>query len=46
MTTYTCSACGKPATVAAGVVLRTCACAAGVTAHLTATATGRGGVQS
>ena len=41
MTTYTCAACGAPATVANGVIYRTCQCKSAVTAHLKAHATGK-----
>jgi hypothetical protein len=40
MTTYTCAKCQAPATVSGGVVLRTCTCAAGVVAHLSAVTRG------
>lgn len=40
MTTYTCAACGAPATVTNGSVYRTCKCSAPITAHLQAHATG------
>lgn len=40
MTTYTCKACGAPATVADGKVLRTCGCMSAITAHIKAHATG------
>lgn len=41
MTTYACKACGKPATVQQGQVVRSCNCAGTVIASLTAVATGK-----
>jgi len=45
MTVYTCKACNAPATLNNGVVTPTCQCKAPIIAHLTATATGEGGVK-
>lgn len=41
MTTYTCSACGAPATVKNGIIYRTCQCNKAVVAHMKAHATGK-----
>lgn len=38
--TYTCSKCNAPATVANGIIYRTCQCNAAVIAHMKARATG------
>lgn len=40
MTTYSCAKCSLPAVVKQGAVVRACACAAPIIAHLTAKATG------
>jgi len=46
--TYTCKGCGRPVQVEDGEVVRTCQCptTTGVTADISAVATGEGGVEN
>jgi len=45
MTTYTCKECGKPAKIINGNPVAPCGHKGGLVAHLTAVATGDGGVK-
>jgi hypothetical protein len=45
MTTYTCKECGKPAKIVNGEAVKECSHKGGLIAHLSAVATGNGGVK-